>query len=261
MPLDTTLAAVGTHEYEGFIGWVLSLMQTLGEVGVGLALLVETFFPPMPSEAVLPGAGFLAWAGQMSFVGAIVGATVGGLVGAWIWYWIGAAFGRRRTMAVVARIPLLETQDFLKAEAFFARWGAWAVLIGRCVPMVRSFISIPAGVERMAFWKFSVYTTIGSAIWNTIWIGLGYAFGPAIEPILAQWSGLLSRIMLAILAALTAWFVVVRLRTRARRAAALHEAVIEVTGPESGSEPPGPGLGSQGDHDGEPHVANPEPRD
>ena len=200
------------HEYEGFIGWVLSLMTTLGEPGVGVALFIETFFPPMPSEAVLPGAGFLAYDGHMNVWLAIMWATIGCLVGAWGFYAIGALLGRERTKWLVEKTPLLEVEDFYKAERFFSRFGGLAVLLGRCVPLVRSFISVPAGIERMPILKFSVYTVIGSAVWNSIWIGLGYAFGPAIKPILVQWSGLISNIVLAVIALLFLWFVIARVR-------------------------------------------------
>ena len=155
-------------EYDGFIGWVLGLMESLGEVGVGLAILIETFVPPIPSEAVLPGAGFLAYDGRMSFLLAWLMATLGALIGAWAWYFIGAMLGRDRTRALVGKIPLMEHEDFDKAEVFFQRWGGTAVLVGRCVPLVRSFISIPAGIERMSFIKFTLYTLLGSTIWNGI---------------------------------------------------------------------------------------------
>ncbi len=203
--------------YDGFIGWVLSLMETIGEVGVGLAVFIETFIPPIPSEAVLPGAGFLAYDGRMNVWLAWFAATLGALIGAWLWYAIGAALGRHRTRALVGRIPLMEFEDFDKAEAFFIKWGGLAVLLGRCVPLVRSFISIPAGIEKMNFWKFTLYTTIGSGVWNGIWVGLGYAFGPAIKPILEQWSGVLSNLVLVVIAVLILWFVVVRLRKLMRQ--------------------------------------------
>ena len=206
-------------DYEGFIGWVLNLMTSLGEVGVGLALLIETFFPPMPSEAVLPGAGFLAYDGQMNVWLAILAASLGALVGAWGWYAVGAAFGRERTLWIVSKTPLLEVEDFTKAERFFQRWGGLAVLLGRCVPIVRSFISIPAGIERMGLVRFSAYTMAGSLIWNSIWVGLGYLFGPAIKPILEEFSGILSYAALGIIALLCLWFVIVRLRRIARKKA------------------------------------------
>lgn len=199
-------------EYEGFIGWILSLMETLGELGVGLAILLETFLPPIPSEAVLPGAGFLAYEGRMNFWLAWAAATLGGLVGAWIWYAIGAALGRERTRNLVGRTPLLDYEDFDKAEAFFQRWGGVAVLFGRCVPLVRSFVSIPAGINRMPLVNFTAYTFIGSAVWNAIWIGSGFAFGPAIKPVLEQWSGVLSDAVLVVILIAFVWFVVKRVR-------------------------------------------------
>jgi membrane protein DedA with SNARE-associated domain len=204
------------HEYEGFIGWVLDLMTTLGEPGVGVALLIETFFPPMPSEAVLPGAGFLAYSGQMNVWLAIVWATIGCLVGAWGLYAVGALLGRDRTARLVERTPLLEIEDFHGAERFFARFGGAAVLLGRCVPVVRSFVSVPAGIERMPLLRFSLYTVIGSAVWNTVWIGLGYAFGPAIEPVLVRWSGIISNAVVVVIGLLVLWFVLARVHKRAR---------------------------------------------
>ncbi len=116
--------------------------------------------------------------------------------------------------------PLLDHDDFDKAEAFFARWGGGAVLFGRCVPLVRSFISIPAGIERMALWKFTLYTLVGSAVWNGIWIGLGFAFGPAIRPILEQWSGVISDVVVGVLILLLLVFIALRIRRRMREAAA-----------------------------------------
>ena len=208
-------------QYDGLIGWVLSLMDSLGEIGVGIAVLLEVFIPPIPSEAVLPGAGFLAYEGRMNAWFAWAMATTGALIGSLIWYFIGAAFGRDRTRRIVGKVPLMEHADFDRAEAFFVRWGGVAVLVGRCVPLVRSFISIPAGIERMPLVKFIAYTTLGSGVWNAIWIGLGYAFGPAIRPVLEQWSGTLSDIVVVIILALLMWFVVARLvrNVRRRRAA------------------------------------------
>lgn len=90
------------------------------------------------------------------------------------------------------------------------------MLIGRCVPLVRSFISIPAGIERMNLQKFCLYTLLGSGVWNGIWIGFGFAFGPAIRVTLERWSGLLSNVVLAVFILALAWFVVARLMKRWR---------------------------------------------
>lgn len=223
------LAAASTSEAGGLIGWVLSMMESMGETGVGIAVFLETFLPPIPSEAILPGAGFLAYDGRMNGWWAWIAATLGAIAGALVWYAIGAALGRQRTRALVDRIPLMDGEDFDKAEQYFRRWGGTAVLVGRCIPMVRSFVSIPAGIERMPVGKFVLYTALGSGVWNGLWIGLGYLFGPAIEPLLVQWSGVLSTVVLVGCGLLVLWFVISRLRRRSRRARAAAEGAEQAT--------------------------------
>lgn len=203
------------HGETGLVGWILDLMEHLGETGVGLAVLAETFLPPIPSEAVLPVAGYLAYEGRMNPFLAVAAATLGSLVGAWIWWGAGRSLGRERTRALVARMPLLDGSDFDKAEAFFDRWGPAAVLVGRCVPLVRSFISVPAGIARMRLLPFTLYTTIGSLVWNAVWVGLGYGVGPAMEPILTRWSGVLSNLVIGAGVIAVAVFAALRLRRRA----------------------------------------------
>ncbi|MBO0594771.1 DedA family protein [Nesterenkonia sp. E16_7] len=203
--------APGASEYQGFIGWVLSLMERFGEPGVGLAIFLENFIPPIPSEAILPGAGFLAYAGLMSPWGAWIWANLGSLLGAVLWYAVGSALGADRTRGIMGGLPLLKVQDFDKAERWFHQWGPWTVLLGRCVPIVRSFISIPAGITRMRWPTFLLFTLIGSAIWNGIWIGLGFALGPSIAPVLAEWSGVLSTLVVVLAGLAVVVFVVQRL--------------------------------------------------
>ena len=203
-----------SSESSGLIGWVLDLMDRLGEVGVGVAVFAETFLPPIPSEAVLPVAGYLAYDGRMDPLLAVVWATVGSLVGAWVWWGVGRALGRRRTRSLIERVPLLHGTDFDRAEAYFDRWGPAAVLVGRCIPLVRSFVSIPAGIAHMPLAQFTLYTTAGSLIWNGLWIGLGYGLGPAMEPLLTRWSGVLSHVVIGLVLAAVLWFVVRRLRRR-----------------------------------------------
>lgn len=220
MAATSTTPYAASSDAEGLVGFVLSLMETLGEVGVGVAVFLETFFPPIPSEAVLPVAGFLAYEGRMNPWLAILAATVGAVTSAWGWWWAGRALGRHRTRVLIERLPLLDGGDFDRAERFFQRWGAAAVLVGRCVPLVRSFVSIPAGIDHMPFWRFTLYTTIGSGVWNALWIGLGYALGPALEPALTRWSGLLSNVVVVVVAALVLLFVTLRVRRRVRESRA-----------------------------------------
>lgn len=161
----------------GLVGWVLDVIETLGAVGVGLLVALESVFPPIPSEVVLPLAGFLSGSGRMDFVAVCVWATAGSLVGALALYWLGAALGADRLARLADRIPLMDGRDVERAETWMRRHGAWAVLLGRMVPGVRSLVSIPAGVQRMPLWLFSVLTVLGSAIWNVLFVGLGYLLG------------------------------------------------------------------------------------
>jgi membrane protein DedA with SNARE-associated domain len=170
-------AAESSAQLGGLVGWVLSVVETLGAVGVGLLVALESVFPPIPSEVVLPLAGFLAGQGKLGFVAVLLWATAGSLVGALVLYWLGAALGADRLKRLADRTPLMSARDVQRAESWMARHGVWAVLLGRMMPGVRSLVSIPAGVARMPLWLFTVLTVVGSAIWNALFIGLGYLLG------------------------------------------------------------------------------------
>lgn len=161
---------------EPIVQAVVSLVGALGAPGVGIAVAAENLFPPIPSEVILPSAGFAAASGSMGLISAIVWATLGSVAGALALYALGAWFGRARFYSLAAKIPFVKEADIKRAEAWFVRRGPLAVLLGRIVP-VRSLISIPAGIERMKLLPFTVYTAIGSAVWNSILIGAGYALG------------------------------------------------------------------------------------
>ena len=161
----------------GLAGFMVDLMDRLGLVGAGIAVGLDNLFPPIPSEIVLPLAGFSAAQGTFSLAGALVATTLGSVIGATILYWLGRVFGRDRTALVFERTPLLKVSDLERTEAWFAKHGGKAVLLGRMVPIFRSLISLPAGVERMPFATFLLLTTIGSAIWNSIFVVAGYRLG------------------------------------------------------------------------------------
>jgi membrane protein DedA with SNARE-associated domain len=161
----------------GVTGLFASLIEAMGEVGVGLLTLLETLVPPVPSEVVLPLAGFLAQQGRLALLLVLVTSTAGSLVGAWIFYGLGARLGLERSLALVARLPLVDRKDLDKASDWFHRHGRGSVFFGRFVPGVRSLISLPAGAQRMPLVPFTVATTIGSAIWNAALVGAGYALG------------------------------------------------------------------------------------
>src|SRR5688500_15737877 len=172
-----SLLAAATSDEGGITGFLLDLVEKLGPVGVGLSILAETVIPPIPSEAVLGLAGVLINEGRMSVVPVVLFATLGSVLGAIFFYFVGKALGPRRSHAFLDRLPLVETEDVDRTFEWFERHGRSAVFFGRMVPIVRSFVSVPAGVVQMPFWQFVLYTTAGSLIWNSVLIGLGVALG------------------------------------------------------------------------------------
>ncbi|WP_372442908.1 DedA family protein [Actinomadura barringtoniae] len=174
--MTRTLAA-GGEEIGGVAGWATDLMDKLGAPGAGLAIALENLFPPLPSEVILPLAGFTAAQGHMNLIAALVWTTIGSVVGALALYGIGAAIGRERIRALVARLPLVKLSDLDRTEAWFARHGAKAVFFGRMIPIFRSLISVPAGVERMRMTTFLAFTTLGSFLWNAAFVLAGYQLG------------------------------------------------------------------------------------
>jgi membrane protein DedA with SNARE-associated domain len=174
------LAAAASDE-GGLTGWLLDLVDRLGAVGVGLSILLETVIPPIPSEAVLGLAGVLIRSGDMDVVPVVLLATLGSVLGAIFFYSIGRALGPRRSHAFLDRLPLVETEDVDRTFEWFERHGRSAVFFGRMVPIVRSFVSVPAGVVKMPFLTFLVYTAAGSLIWNSVLIGLGVAAGEFVQ--------------------------------------------------------------------------------
>ena len=207
--------AGGDTGLTGLAGLVADTITALGAIGVGLLVALENLFPPIPSEVVLPLAGFLAGQGRMPVVLVIVAATVGSVVGALLLYWAGAALGRRRLYRIADRMPLVEVEDLGRAESWFATHGGRAVLIGRLVPVVRSLISVPAGVERMPLVRFTVYTTLGSAVYNAVLVMAGYLLGSRWEDV-GQYSSAINYVIYAVIAGALLLFVVRRLGSRRR---------------------------------------------
>ena len=156
--------------------WVQDVIEQLGYVGVALLVVAENVFPPIPSEIVLPFAGFVAQRGSESVVIMILAATIGSVVGALIMYWIAAVIGDERLHAFTRRFGKwvqIREVDLTRAEEWFDRHATSAVLLGRCVPLIRSVVSIPAGIRRMKLVPYIAYTFAGSLVWNILLIGAG----------------------------------------------------------------------------------------
>lgn len=162
---------------QGIIDWIVHLMELLGAPGVGIAILLENLFPPIPSEVVLPLAGFTVAQGSLNFVAVFIWSVLGSVVGAYILYGVGAWLGIDRLRAIADWMWLVKASDVDAAMAFFHKWGRPSVFFGRLIPGVRSLISIPAGLDRMNLLTFGLWTTLGSGIWNAILIYLGFILG------------------------------------------------------------------------------------
>ncbi|WP_370074487.1 DedA family protein [Nocardioides sp.] len=204
-------SASSTGPDSGLAGLTVDLMEKLGLFGVALAVGADNIFPPIPSEIILPLAGFAAAQGTFSLAGALFATTAGSVIGAAIVYWLGRAYGRDRTVWVFEKVPLLKVSDLERTEAWFAKHGTKAIFFGRMVPIFRSLISLPAGVERMSFGLFLALTTAGSLIWNSIFVVAGYRLGENWEQVEPYADTFQKLVILAVLLVI-AVFVVVRVR-------------------------------------------------
>ncbi|HEV2930683.1 MAG TPA: DedA family protein [Propionibacteriaceae bacterium] len=198
-------------ELTGILGWAERVMVALGEWGVGLLLLLETVFPPVPSEVVLPLAGFLSSQDQMSIPLVLLTSTLGAYLGALLLYGLAAWLGQDRAIRLLSRLPLVERDDVERAAGWFSRHGKASIFFGRLIPGVRSLISLPAGAQRMNIAVFSVLTIAGSGLWNGVLIGLGAALGTRYT-LVQQYSRFLNYAVYAALAGLVVGFIMRRVR-------------------------------------------------
>jgi membrane protein DedA with SNARE-associated domain len=203
----------GQSELTGLAGLITDIIAALGPIGVGALVALETLFPPIPSELILPLSGYLASQGRMSLATVIIGATVGSLVGALALYWAGAALGQKRLRRLAERTPLVEVGDLERAEGWFDRHGGLAVLIGRVVPVVRSLVSVPAGVAGMPLWRFILFTTIGSGVYNLVLVGSGWLLGSRWKTV-EQYSNYLNYAIYAAILVAVGLFALKRVRRR-----------------------------------------------
>ncbi len=200
-----------TEELDGIAGYAVDVMDKLGAPGAGLLIALENLFPPLPSEVILPLAGFSASQGTFSLVEALLWTTIGSIAGAIALYWVGRLFGIHRLRAVVERLPLIEVKDIDKTVAWFNRHGYKAVFFGRMMPIFRSLISIPAGINHMPFINFVGLTAVGSLIWNSVFVLAGYWLGENwhdVEP----YADTFQKLVIAGVVLFGIWFVITRIR-------------------------------------------------
>lgn len=201
--------------------WMLSFVNNFGYFGIFLLIFVETVFPPIPSEAVLLFGGALTVSTGMNVPGAVLAATAGSLLGAIALYAFGRVLPAERLKKLfsgkLGRLTHIRPAHIKKAERWFRRYQGKAVLLCRCVPLVRSLISIPAGFSRMDLPRFLLFTSVGSAVWNTVLVCMGAGLGAAWEkamPYLNQYT----HVALAVLAGLSVALVLLYLHRRHRNA-------------------------------------------
>ena len=157
--------------------WIIQTISDLGYLGIFLVMLAESIFPPIPSELIIPFAGFAAANGDLNLFGVITAATVGAVVGMLPWYFAGRLFGLERVRALAdrfGRIMAFNADEIDVAVSWFNRFGPVIVLFGRLMPIIRTLISIPAGLARMSLPMFLLASTSGALVWNTILTLAGY---------------------------------------------------------------------------------------
>jgi membrane protein DedA with SNARE-associated domain len=201
--------------------WVFSIVDRLGAAGVGLLILLENVVPPIPSEVILPLAGFRARTGGVNVVAVWPAATAGSVLGALLLYGLGVWLGYERLHRLAGRrwFVFVSRRDLERGEAIFERHGGKVVLFARCVPFLRSVVSIPAGISGMPLLRFVMLTAIGSGIWNAAFIALGWVLGENWERV-EGFLGPVGYVVLALLAVGLVVLVVRRLRSRSATGAA-----------------------------------------
>ncbi|SFN39860.1 DedA family protein [Mycetocola miduiensis] len=218
---DSTSAGVA----DGIAQWAIQVMEALGPIGAGLIVFLENVFPPIPSEVILPLAGFTASQGSFTIAEAILWTTLGSIVGAFVLYGLGRWLGHDRTVWLAARIPFVDPDDIVRTVAWFGRHGKKAVFFGRMLPIFRSLISIPAGIEKMNMLVFGLLTAAGSLIWNSIFVVAGFLLGENWGVVL-QYADVLKYVVIAGVAVLVTWWVV---RTVQRNRARKRERELDLT--------------------------------
>ena len=200
----------------GISDWVTNIVETLGYVGVAALIALENVFPPLPSELILPLAGFETSRGEFNYFLMVIAATVGSVVGALVLYYVAHFVGEHRIRALVRRYGRwfqVSEADIDRADHWFDRYSTLAVLVCRCIPIIRSLVSIPAGFRRMNMAKFVIFTAIGSAVWNAALIGAGWALGDNWE-VVGEYVGYFQYVVIAAVVIGVAWFFWRRISTR-----------------------------------------------
>ncbi|PIG95372.1 DedA family protein [Gloeocapsopsis sp. IPPAS B-1203] len=192
------------------LNWITNTISSLGYLGIGLLMFFENLFPPIPSELIMPLAGFTIARGQMQFIPAIAAGVLGTVIGALPWYYAGKILGTERLQQLADKYGKwisISSKDITKADRWFERHGSKAVFFCRLVPGVRTLISLPAGISKMHLVPFLLYSTLGTLLWVGLLTYLGYVLGDNYE-LVDEYLGPVSKIVVVtLLIAFILWVV------------------------------------------------------
>lgn len=206
----------GGADWLSMSAWILAIIEKLGLVGVALMMFLENVFPPIPSELIMPMAGFASAMGSMSLVAVIIAGTMGSVLGALPLYYLGTTLDEPRLMALTQKYGkylLIKPDDIKNAQRWFDKYGKAVVFFGRMIPAIRSLISIPAGMNRMPMLPFLVLTAVGSAIWTSLLAYAGYVLGANYDKV-AEFIAPISTAVGVAVAVGVVLFVIIRLSRR-----------------------------------------------
>lgn len=199
--------------------WITGIMSDYGYIGIFLLIMLENVFPPIPSEVILTVGGFMTTTTDMTMLGVILASTAGSVVGAVVLYGVGLLVDVERLERVVEKYGSwlrVKKSDIHRADHWFDKYGIWTIFFGRLIPLVRSLISIPAGMSNMKLWLFLTFTTLGTLLWNTVLVFVGEAVGDNREAILKQLD-IYSNVVyaaIALFAIAVVWYYFKKIRTR-----------------------------------------------
>ena len=194
----------------GLEQWVLSIMEKLGYLGIAFLMFLDNVFPPIPSEIIMPSAGYTASKGELTLIGVIMAGSAGSILAAMLLYWIGRKVPQQRLFKLTERYGKylrIQVSDLEKALDWFNKHGHRIVFFGRMIPAVRSLISLPAGMSKMPFAKFMFYSIAGTLIWTSFLAYLGFHFSQnqALMSLIMQ---RISSIILAIIILYLLWWAI-----------------------------------------------------
>lgn len=190
--------------------FIIDWIERFGYLGIGLLMALENVFPPVPSELIMPFAGYVAATGELHIAGVVLAGALGSVLGTLPWYWLGRTIGRERLAKWVkahGRWFTVTPEELERAERWFERRGGWALLVGRLVPAVRSVISMPAGFECMPIARMLAWSAAGTVLWSGALAGLGFALENKYESI-AHWVDWITIAVLVVLVVGYVWRVV-----------------------------------------------------